>query len=245
MKNFKKTSILAIAATAGMLANIHLPTANAVTLPDGKTNAPKIVQHETSNYIEEVDLLDKEKKARLAIQRAEQERQYQIEIQKQHFKQFIDMVNVTNVETLDLTTPSYLTPTQANEVLKGTGLDGLGEAFVNAEHNHGVNAYYLMAHAAVESSWGTSYLFHAKNNLFGFTAYDASPGASATSFASKADCIDFVAKYVKEHYLTKGGQYYHGPTLQGMNVKYASADDWANVIADVFDMLVDKTVVPS
>ena len=47
------------------------------------------------------------------------------------------------------------------------------------------------------------------------------------SFSSFSACILWVANVVKINYLTPGGAYYHGPTLRGMNVDYASDPNWA------------------
>lgn len=260
MKLPKTISVLTL--TAGLLVTSNLQHATAITIAEEQSSiiSRDIMPRQfTVNLVSEMKAFEEEqqfmrkhqikvKQEQMAelerLKQVELERLKQIELQKQELNNFINMVNSINVKTLNLRTPSNLTPNQANEVLQGTGLDGLGEAFVNAEKNYGVNAYYLMSHAAVESSWGKSKISKLKNNLFGFTAYDASPGTSATTFKSKAHSIDFVAKYISIHYLSEDGQYYNGPNLKGMNVMYASDEEWANVISQVFDQLVDKTVVP-
>lgn len=53
------------------------------------------------------------------------------------------------------------------------------------------------------------------------------------SFSSFSACILWVANVVKINYLTPGGAYYHGPTLRGMNVDYASDPNWAVKIAAI------------
>jgi beta-N-acetylglucosaminidase len=157
-------------------------------------------------------------------------------------RQFVQVVRETDdITRLDLRKPSGLSVEQADQILKGSGLEGLGKAFVEAEKDYQVNAYYLMAHAAWESSWGKSKLSREKNNLFGFTAYDDNPYYSAHSFSSKSESILTVAKFISDHYLSKNGQYYHGPNLQGMNVEYASDDSWSEGIGQVIRILVKKT----
>lgn len=145
-----------------------------------------------------------------------------------------------DITTYDLNTPSYLTAKQIDNILIGTKLEGLGWAYKKAEDTYGVNALYLLAHSALESGWGTSAISNTKNNIFGFTAYDASPGQSATSFATKADCILVVAKYIGEHYLQENGKHYNGSTLKGMNIKYASDQEWAYKIASIMNSAQKK-----
>ena len=150
------------------------------------------------------------------------------------------MVRNSDVTTLDLRKPSGLSVGQADSILRGTGLEGLGKAFVEAEQNHGVNAVYLMAHAAWESAWGKSKISREKNNLFGYMAYDKSPYKSAKRFQSKAEGIDVVARFISQNYLHESGPYYHGPTLRGMNVRYATDENWNRGIAKVIRHLIKK-----
>lgn len=155
--------------------------------------------------------------------------------------EFLRIVRTTDVTRLDLRKPSGLSDVQAEQLLKGTGLEGLGKAFVTAEQKYKVNAYYLIAHAAWESGWGKSRISREKNNLFGYMAYDRSPYESAHGFKTKADSIDRVASFVSKQYLNEEGRYYHGSDLRGMNVRYATDKNWKNGIAKVMLSLAKKT----
>ncbi|GAK42057.1 hypothetical protein TCA2_4549 [Paenibacillus sp. TCA20] len=159
----------------------------------------------------------------------------------------------TSFETLDLNKPSGISAEAIDKAFAGKGkLAGLGKVFVDLESripaapsplaevigtpNEGgrvINALYLAAHAAWETGWGTSRIFRDKNNLFGYGAYDSSPYESAYTFASPADCVNYAANKIKDNYLTPGGKYYNGPTLEGMNIKYATDKNWAKGIAGV------------
>jgi peptidoglycan hydrolase CwlO-like protein len=133
----------------------------------------------------------------------------------------------------DLTVPSGLTAGQIDQFLSGTAMAGLGSAFISAEQQYHVSARYFVAHAILESAWGSSQLAQGKHNLFGYGADDANPYGDAVTFSSFADCINFVAHQVSVYYLTPGGAFYHGPTLRGMNVDYASDPNWAVKIASI------------
>ena len=57
------------------------------------------------------------------------------------------------------------------------------------------------------------------------------------TFTSFDACIQYVAQFIEVNYLTVGGQFYHGPTLRGMNVDYASDPNWAEKIASIADTI--------
>ena len=133
----------------------------------------------------------------------------------------------------DLTKPSDETAAKINAFFDGTALAGTGDAFIAAEQKYHVSARYFVAHAILESGWGTSAIAQDKHNLFGYGADDANPYVDANTFPSFAACIDFVAEKVAVNYLTPGGAFYHGPTLRGMNVDYASDPHWADKIASI------------
>ena len=136
-------------------------------------------------------------------------------------------------EDTDLTLPSGENAQTINGFLVGTALAGLGATYMQAEKTYGVSARYLVAHSIEESGWGTSAIAQSDNNLFGYGANDSNPGGDAASFPSLAACILYVAQQVKEKYLSPGGAYYHGPTLRGMNVDYASDPLWAAKISAI------------
>lgn len=136
-------------------------------------------------------------------------------------------------EDTDLTLPSGESAQTIDGFLAGTDLAGLGSAYMQAEKSYGVSARYLVAHSIEESGWGTSAIAQQKHNLFGYGADDSNPFGDAVSFPSFTACILYVAQVVRQNYLTPGAAYYHGPTLRGMNVDYASDPFWASQIAAI------------
>ena len=136
-------------------------------------------------------------------------------------------------EDTDLTLPSGENAQTIDSFLAGTALAGLGATYMQAEKTYGVSARYLVAHSIEESAWGTSAIAQSDNNLFGYGADDSDPAGDASRFPSFAACILYVAQQVQEKYLAPAGEYYHGPTLRGMNVDYASDPLWAAKIAAI------------
>ena len=75
----------------------------------------------------------------------------------------------------DLRKPSNYTAEELDKVyslmnIKGSRLAGKGAIFKEAEERYQINALYLIAHSALESSWGRSQIAKDKNNSFGIAA---------------------------------------------------------------------------
>jgi beta-N-acetylglucosaminidase len=139
----------------------------------------------------------------------------------------------------DLTRPSGETAAKLDAFLSGTALAGLGGSFIAAERTYHVSARYFTAHAILESAWGTSAIAQDKHNLFGYGANDANPYVDAVTFPSFDACIQYVAGKVASNYLSSSGAFYHGPTLRGMNVDYATDPLWATSIARIANTIPD------
>lgn len=90
-----------------------------------------------------------------------------------------------------------------------------------------------------------------KKNLFGYGAYDSNPYGGSYSFNTYAEGIDLVARVLVKNYLnpkgteiydgqTATGMYYNGPTLTGVNTRYASDKNWANAVFKWMTYLYDR-----
>lgn len=137
----------------------------------------------------------------------------------------------------DLRKPSNYTAEELDKVyslmnIKGSRLAGKGAIFKEAEKRYQVNALYLIAHSALESSWGRSQIAKDKNNFFGIAAYDTTPYDSAKSFDDVDKGILGAAKWIRENYIDNGRTYL-GNKSSGMNVLYASDPYWGEKIASI------------
>ena len=137
----------------------------------------------------------------------------------------------------DLRKPSNYTAEELDKVyslmnIKGSRLAGKGAIFKEAEERYQINALYLIAHSALESSWGRSQIAKDKNNFFGIGAYDTTPYDSAKSFDDVDKGILGAAKWIRENYIDNGRTYL-GNKSSGMNVLYASDPYWGEKIASI------------
>lgn len=124
-------------------------------------------------------------------------------------------------------------------------------AFYNAEKKYNINGIFLASMAIHESAWGTSQIAKDKNNLFGYGSYDETPYESSFEFESYSEGIDTVARSLVKYYLNPSGTkiydgetaaawYYNGPTLQGVNTRYASDKEWYKKVYSYMDMLYNR-----
>ncbi len=124
-------------------------------------------------------------------------------------------------------------------------------AFYNAEKKYNINGIFLASIAIHESAWGTSQIANDKHNLFGYGSYDATPYESSFEFADYSEGIETVAKSLVKYYLNPSGTkiyggetasawYYNGPTLKGVNTRYASDSKWHEKVFKYMEMLYNK-----
>lgn len=133
-----------------------------------------------------------------------------------------------------------LTAEQINNWVKGTSpkspFNGQGEVFMEAQRQSGLDARYILAHAALESAWGQSNIAKKYNNFFGIGAFDSNPdNARNYSNPGLASGIIEGAKWIAKNY-------YNGKWKQTTLYKmrhnngthqYATDPRWHTKIANV------------
>ena len=129
----------------------------------------------------------------------------------------------------DILTPSGLTGYEIEERTNGR-FYGLGKYFALAEKETGVNALFLVAIAALESGWGTSYAATRRNNLFGWAN-------GRHVFESQEAGILHVAEFLKVNYLTAGGRFFRGYEIEDVAHFYATDPAWASKVRTIFNQL--------
>lgn len=155
-----------------------------------------------------------------------------------------------------LNKPSGLTLEQFKKILsdnKDTNkiFANHAEYFYYIEKQYNINGVFVAAVGIHESAWGTSQITKDKKNLFGYGAYDSNPYNGAYHFSDYPESIDLMARVFVKYYINpKGtsiyggekaeGTYYNGPTLSGINTKYATDKNWANAVYQHIKYLYNK-----
>ena len=157
---------------------------------------------------------------------------------------------------MQLNKPSGLTLEQFKKVLsdnKDTNkiFEKNAEYFYYIEKQYNINGIFVASVGIHESAWGTSKIALQKNNLFGYGAYDSNPYNGAYNFTNYSESIDLLARVFVKYYLNPAGTsiyggekaagtYYNGPTLKGINTKYATDKKWANAVYSKMQYLYNK-----
>ena len=165
--------------------------------------------------------------------------------------ELLDPDNLDMSQFLDLRVVTGVTADQLNDFIVSTStgrsglLKGLGSAFVSASQQYGVNEVYLLAHAILESGWGTSTLANGYDydggyidgeyypagtyyNFYGIGAYDSSPLSGGRKLAiingwnTPEKAVTGAAKWIAGNYIYANS--YAQPTLYAMKWDYARSD---------------------
>lgn len=158
---------------------------------------------------------------------------------------------------MNLNKPSGLSLSQFKKVLSNNEKDknkifqNNAEYFYYIEKQYNINGIFVASVGIHESNWGTSKISLDKKNLFGYGAYDSSPYESSYSFSNYSEGIDLLGRVFTKYYLnppgtkiydgeTATGRYYNGPTLEGVNKKYATDKNWASSVYKWMEYLYNK-----
>ena len=132
--------------------------------------------------------------------------------------------------TMPLDTPSGYSAARLERTFSGTVLAGIGEALVQVEQETGINALILAGIIVHESGWGQSRLAREKNNLAGLGAYDGREYACGMTFDSRADCIMFLARLLRDR----------PGTLEQVGAWYAADPEWAAKVGACVRLIVRR-----
>lgn len=131
-----------------------------------------------------------------------------------------------------------ITATQINNWIRAKApnspFNGQGQVFIEAQNQSGLDARYILAHAALESAWGTSRIARTYHNYFGINAYDSNPdNAKKSSNRSLQAGIINGAVWIKEHYYNRGQKTLYAMNHDKNGHNYASDKAWGDKIANI------------
>lgn len=113
---------------------------------------------------------------------------------------------------------------------------GQGNVFIEAQKQSGLDARYILAHAALESAWGKSNIAKKYNNYFGIGAFDNDPD-NARNFSNSGLASGIIngAKWIAKNYYNSS---YKQTTLYKMRNnngvhQYATDPYWHTKIANI------------
>lgn len=131
-----------------------------------------------------------------------------------------------------------ITATQINNWIRAkapnSSFNGQGQVFIEAQKQSGLDARYILAHAALESAWGSSRIGRTYHNYFGINAYDSNPdNAKKSSNRSLQAGVINGAVWIKEHYYNRGQKTLYAMNHDKNGHNYASDKAWGDKIANI------------
>ena len=118
----------------------------------------------------------------------------------------------------------------------GSPFNGQGNVFMEAQKQSGLDARYILSHAALESAWGRSNIAKRYNNYFGIGAFDNDPN-NAKNFSNSGLASGIIngAKWIAKNYYNSS---YKQTTLYKMRNnngvhQYATDPNWHTKIANI------------
>jgi beta-N-acetylglucosaminidase/Zn-finger nucleic acid-binding protein/SH3-like domain-containing protein/ribosomal protein L31E len=138
-----------------------------------------------------------------------------------------------------LNTRTTLTAEQINQFIafktagRASKMAGMGEAYIKAQEESGLNAIYLLAHSGLETGWGTSKIVNDKYNFYGIGAIDSDPVQGAYTFDTPAGGIIAGSLWISKNYTRNSP--YPQPTIDSMRFngsthQYAQDEAWVSKI---------------
>ncbi|MMZ42254.1 Bifunctional autolysin precursor [compost metagenome] len=126
--------------------------------------------------------------------------------------------------------PSNLSVDEIYQIIKNTNLGGrsTAQAIYDVERENGVNAFFTIAVAKLESGNGNSRLAKGKNNLFGLNA-TGDVYANANRYPTKAASVRSFGHIIERNYIDKGLT-----TVASVNRKYCPPNPgWKTLVASI------------
>lgn len=166
--------------------------------------------------------------------KVEFQKRKEIEMQKQ--KEEEQKIKEPNFNPYDVTELSNLNKEQIYQMLEGTELITLVDAFYWYEQEYNVNLIFIASIVALESSWGRSSLAISHNNLTGYIGGNG----QYYSFSSWGESLEETFRLIGYEYTKEEGLFYNGKSVWNINQKYCELSSWTDKVITIGNELISK-----
>ena len=142
----------------------------------------------------------------------------------------LDVCSGNFTELTSMHSSSGLSREDIELLLKGSNIEQCANTIYECEKIYGVNAYFALGIAKLESGWGKSDAAIYRNNLFGIMGSNG-----LKYFDSKEECVEYWFDLISGYYF--GNDMYCPKTI---GVKYCVETDWAPYIAGLMNEICQK-----
>lgn len=167
--------------------------------------------------------------------KVEFEKRKEIEDRKQKEEER-EGTNKPNFNPYNVTELSNLNKEQIYQMLEGTELITLVDAFYWYEQEYNVNLIFIASIVALESSWGRSSLAISHNNLTGYIGGNG----QYYSFSSWGESLEETFRLIGYEYTKEEGLFYNGKSVWNINQKYCELSSWTDKVITIGNELISK-----
>lgn len=150
----------------------------------------------------------------------------------------------SNTINQDLAKWSPISNADLDKFIKGVRSDCpfTGKAINAAAKASGLDPRYILAHAAVESAWGTSTYGKKHHNYFGIGAFDSDPD-NAINYGNNSMEAGLIegAKWIRSNFYDVGQTTLYTMRYNGGSHEYCTSEDWVYTIASIMDSMPANT----
>lgn len=142
--------------------------------------------------------------------------------------------NLSNMRTVSVDQINYIIDYWDSLYELNSPFKDQGQAFIDASRESGLDPVYILAHAALESAWGTSNIAQDKYNYFGIGAFDDDPYEN--SFVVGSDTYSGIvlgAKWISDNYYKKGQTSLYSMRYNHGENEYCTSFTWMYEISDI------------
>ena len=146
----------------------------------------------------------------------------------------------SNTKHQDLGKWSPLSDAEIDKFIKNSNSKSpfTGAAINKAAKASGLDPRYILAHAAVESAWGTSEYGRKDHNYFGIGAFDSNPdNAKNYGNSGMVDGLVNGAVWIRKNYYDKGQKTIYTMRYNGGKHQYCTSTTWVDTIASIMDRM--------
>lgn len=214
------------------------------TYAEGNYGEKEVAQSVLTNNLTDNDIVINDTTVKdvykqcLVNQNTEGVNQKELEKEKERLER-IRLINV-NYNSEDINQISGITEEELHDLLLAkneSSMAKLAGAFVDAENEYGINAFFLAGLAALEGGWAKSDRAIYDNNLTGMAVF--SDSSTGTIYDSKYECILDTARQLRKFYLTPGAEHYNGTSSSDIEMSYCAKKDWNEQIDKIAYGLVN------
>lgn len=191
----------------------------------------------SNNLVTEIEKQEEERRQKELEEQRILEEQRRKTIESERTVQYYDINGYT-----DLSVMNTVTADEMNEIINywssingASAFEGQGQVFIDAAKESGLDPIYILAHAAVESGWGHSWLAETHHNYFGIGAFDSNPGY-ATNYGNSGLAAGIIggAVWIKNNFYDVGqtSLYTMRYSSSGKH-NYCSSTTWIDQISSI------------